>query len=85
MRPDLGELSKVNSVSCWQAHSLTEGWVKARGGLKRVRECRYDSRNPNLPNRLIRERLYTILKGIYLMEVLLSIALAACADLFVVN
>lgn len=86
VRPDLGELSKVkNSVSCWQAHSLTEGLVKARGGLKRVRECGYDSRNPNLLNRLIRERLYTILKGVYLAEVLLSIALAACADLFVVN
>lgn len=40
VRPDLGELSKVKRVSCWWAHFLTEGLVKAGGGQNRVCEYR---------------------------------------------
>uniref|UniRef100_A0A7J8IND5 NADH dehydrogenase [ubiquinone] 1 alpha subcomplex subunit 8 n=1 Tax=Rousettus aegyptiacus TaxID=9407 RepID=A0A7J8IND5_ROUAE len=53
VRPDLGELSKVRRCS---AHAPTAGWVKVGGGQERVLcEYRCDARNPNLPNRLIRE------------------------------
>uniref|UniRef100_A0A7J8EF72 NADH dehydrogenase [ubiquinone] 1 alpha subcomplex subunit 8 n=1 Tax=Molossus molossus TaxID=27622 RepID=A0A7J8EF72_MOLMO len=35
VRPDLGELSKVNTVSCWWL-TLTKGRMKAEDGQKRV-------------------------------------------------
>lgn len=67
VRPDLGELSKVRRCS---AHAPTARWVKVGGGQERVLcEYRCDARNPNLPNRLIREWLYTILKRVYLIEI----------------